>query len=132
MAKTSARDFKHVTLELGGKSPNIVFADAKLDDAAKGVIAGFLSATGQTCVAGSRLLVERRIHHEFVARLVELAGGAIIGDPMDGGTHIGAIPIRPPYVTSLDYTVIAKAEACNVALAGRTRQHPSPPVGLER
>src|SRR3546814_5916267 len=102
MAKTSARDFKHVTLELGGKSPNIVFADAKLDDAAKGVIAGFLSATGQTCVAGSRLLVERRIPDEFVARLVELAGGDIIGAPMDGGHHLGPITTRPQYVKILE------------------------------
>src|SRR3546814_5184132 len=125
IAETAARDFKHVTLEVGGKSPNIVFADAKLDDAAKGVIAGFLSATGQTCVAGSRLLVERRIHDEFVARLVELAGGAIIGDPMDGGTHIGPITTRPQYDKILDYIEIAKAEGCNCAFGGRPWQHPS-------
>lgn len=128
--ETAARDFKHVTLELGGKSPNIVFADANLDNAAKGVIAGFLSATGQTCVAGSRLLVERRIHDEFVMRLVELAGGAIIGDPMDGGTHIGPITTRPQYDKILDYIEIAKAEGCNCAFGGRPWRHPSSPKGL--
>ena len=71
--ETAARGFKRVTLELGGKSPNIVFEDAKLDNAVKGVISGILSATGQTCVAGSRLLVQRRIHDAFVERVVNYA-----------------------------------------------------------
>ena len=62
----AARGLKRVTLELGGKSPNIVFADAKIDNAVKGAISGIFAASGQTCIAGSRLLVERSIGYEEV------------------------------------------------------------------
>ena len=76
---------KHVTLELGGKSPNIVFADANIDDAVKGAISGIFAATGQTCIAGSRLLVQRSVHEEVVDKVVAFARSARIGDP-DGET----------------------------------------------
>src|SRR5690606_8238535 len=69
----AATDFKRVTLELGGKSPNIVFEDADLDNALRGVVSGIFAASGQTCVAGSRLLVQRSIHDRFVERLIALA-----------------------------------------------------------
>ena len=77
--ETAAREFKHVTLELGGKSANIVFADANIDNAIKGAISGIFAATGQTCVAGSRLLVQDSIYDEFVDRLVAFARAARIG-----------------------------------------------------
>ena len=64
---------KHVSMELGGKSPNIVFADADLDNAMKGVISGIFAATGQTCIAGSRLLVQAGIHDQFLEKLVAFA-----------------------------------------------------------
>jgi len=64
--EAAARHFKHVSLELGGKSPNIVFADANLDDAVNGAVAGIFAATGQTCIAGSRLLLQDTIHDAFV------------------------------------------------------------------
>ena len=64
--ENAARSIKHVSLELGGKSPNIVFEDADLDMAVKGAVAGIFGATGQTCVAGSRLLVQESIHDEFM------------------------------------------------------------------
>jgi aldehyde dehydrogenase (NAD+) len=78
----ATRQLKHVALELGGKSPNIVFADARMDNAVKGAISGIFAASGQTCIAGSRLLVERRIHDDFVDRLVAFARQAKLGDPM--------------------------------------------------
>ena len=71
--ETAARSMKHVTMELGGKSPNIVFDDAEMENAIKGVISGIFAATGQTCIAGSRLLVQRSIHDQFLERLVAFA-----------------------------------------------------------
>ena len=81
----AARNFKTVTLELGGKSPNIVFDDADLDQAVKGVVAGIFAATGQSCQAGSRLLVQRSIHDAFVAKLVDFMQDVKLGDPTDAG-----------------------------------------------
>jgi aldehyde dehydrogenase (NAD+) len=78
--ESAARDFKHVSLVLDGKSPNIVFEDADLEAAAVGVIAGILAATGQTCIAGSCLLVHRSIHDQLVEKKVAIAREARIGD----------------------------------------------------
>ena len=71
--EAAARGMKRVTMELGGKSPNIVFDDADLDNAMKGVISGIFAATGQTCIAGSRLLVQQSIHDQFLEKLVAFA-----------------------------------------------------------
>jgi aldehyde dehydrogenase (NAD+) len=78
-----------VTLELGGKSPNIIFEDAELDRAIPGALAGIFSATGQTCIAGSRLLVQRGIYKEVWQRLVERARKIRLGDPLDRRTQMG-------------------------------------------
>ena len=128
--ETAARGFKRVTLELGGKSPNIVFDDANLDNAVKGVISGILSATGQTCVAGSRLLVQRSIHDEFVERVVAYAKSAKFGDPMDRSTQIGPVTTPPQYEKILDYIGIAKAEGATCALGGAAHPHPAGGGGL--
>ena len=77
--EAAARGLKHVTMELGGKSPNIVFDDAEIDNAVKGAISGIFAATGQTCIAGSRLLVQRSIHDEFLEKLVAFARTAKMG-----------------------------------------------------
>ena len=77
----AAESIKPVTLELGGKSANIVFKDAALDNAVKGVVSGIFAATGQTCIAGSRALIHRSIHDEFVDKLVALGQTARMGDP---------------------------------------------------
>ena len=78
----AARSIKPVTLELGGKSANIVFKDAVIDNAVKGVVSGIFAATGQTCIAGSRALIHRSIHNEFVDKLVALGETARMGDPL--------------------------------------------------
>ena len=78
-----------MTLELGGKSPNIVFADADLDAAEAGVLAGIFAAGGQTCVAGSRALFHREIYDELLARVQRRAPRSCLGDPMDGGDADG-------------------------------------------
>ena len=87
----AASHLARVSLELGGKSPHIVFADADLEAAAGGVVAGVFAATGQTCMAGSRLLVEAAAHDEFVARLAERARAIRLGDPLDPATEMGPV-----------------------------------------
>ena len=121
----AARDLKHVSLELGGKSPNIVFADADLDAAVNGVVSGIFAATGQTCIAGSRLLVQQNVHDEVVRRVVELAGTAAIGDPMDPGTQVGPITTPPQYAKVLDYIDIAQQEGAQLVLGGAPATGPA-------
>lgn len=114
----AGRGIKHVALELGGKSPNIVFADADLTSAANGVVSGIFAATGQTCIAGSRLLVQRDIHDELVSRVVELAGTARMGDPRSPDTQVGPITTRPQYQKVLSYLDVAREDGAQVALGG--------------
>jgi aldehyde dehydrogenase (NAD+) len=118
----AARGIKHVTLELGGKSANIVFDDADLDQAVKGVVSGIFAATGQTCIAGSRALIHRPIHAEFVERLLALAKTARMGDPLDASTQVGPVTTRPQYEKILDYIRIAKEEGAVCQLGGAPAQ----------
>ncbi|EEE36033.1 betaine aldehyde dehydrogenase [Rhodobacteraceae bacterium KLH11] len=83
------------TLELGGKSPQIVFADCDPETTVNGVLSGIFLSNGQTCVAGSRLIVEHSIKDAFVARLTERARSLKVGDPMDPATHIGPLANEP-------------------------------------
>lgn len=118
VAEAAARHFKKVTLELGGKSANIVFADADFDQAIKGAIAGIFGAAGQTCMAGSRLLLERSIHDKFVARMVELVEAAHIGNPADEQTQVGPIATKAQFQKILDYIEIAKGEGATCVTGG--------------
>ena len=116
--ESAAKDIKNVTLELGGKSPNIVFEDADIEAAVMGAISGIFAATGQTCIAGSRLLLQHSIHDRFVERLVEVAGQANIGDPKSPDTHVGPITTRPQFEKILEYIAIGKKEGANCVLGG--------------
>jgi acyl-CoA reductase-like NAD-dependent aldehyde dehydrogenase len=82
---------KRVTLELGGKSPNLVFADANLDDAIPSSVWSIYYSAGQSCEARSRVLVEQPIHDEFLARFAEATGKLKVGDPLDPETHVGSL-----------------------------------------
>jgi (Z)-2-((N-methylformamido)methylene)-5-hydroxybutyrolactone dehydrogenase len=116
--EAAAPDFKHVALELGGKSPNIVFDDADLQAAVVGAIAGIFAASGQTCIAGSRLLLQRPIHDRFVETLVKIAAEARIGDPMNPETHVGPIATQAQFEKVLHYIDLAKSEGAHCALGG--------------
>lgn len=122
--QAAARDFKHVSLELGGKSPNIVFDDADLEAAATGIISGIFAATGQTCIAGSRALIQRSVHDEVLDKVVELARSATIGDPMSPDTHVGPVTTPAQYKKVLDYIDIARDEGATVKLGGRPYDGP--------
>jgi (Z)-2-((N-methylformamido)methylene)-5-hydroxybutyrolactone dehydrogenase len=117
----AARGLKTVTLELGGKSPNIVFDDADLDQAVKGVVSGIFAATGQSCQAGSRLLVQESIHDAFVARLIDFVRSAKLGDPADFSTQIGPVATRAQFEKILAYIEIAKADGATLVHGGHAR-----------
>ena len=116
--EAAAKGLKRVSMELGGKSPNIVFDDAHIDNAVKGVISGIFAATGQTCIAGSRLLVQQSIHDQFVDKLVALAKTATMGDPMSLDTQVGPVTNPPQFKKILDYIDIAKGEGAKAVLGG--------------
>jgi aldehyde dehydrogenase (NAD+) len=116
--ESAAKGLKRVTLELGGKSPNIVFDDAVLDDAVKGAISGIFAASGQTCIAGSRLLVQRSIQDKFVEKLVAFASTAKMGDPSDPATQVGPVTTPPQFRKILDYLDVGKNEGAQVVLGG--------------
>lgn len=120
----AAKHFKHVGLELGGKSPNIVFEDADLDDAVNGVISGIFAATGQTCIAGSRLLVQESIHDKFIEKLTTLAKKARMGDPMSQDTQIGPITTPQQYNKVLAYIDIAKQDGAQLLMGGGAATRP--------
>ncbi len=117
--EAAARGIKPVTLELGGKSPNIVFEDADLEAAVMGAISGIFAASGQTCIAGSRLLLQRSIHDRFMERLLAVAGAAKMGDPMDPATNVGPVTTPPQYQKVLDYIDIAVGEGATCVLGGK-------------
>ncbi|HXA75875.1 MAG TPA: aldehyde dehydrogenase [Candidatus Acidoferrales bacterium] len=120
----AARGLKRVTLELGGKSANIVFDDADIDQAVKGVVSGIFAATGQTCIAGSRALIHRPILDKFVEQLLALSKTARMGNPLEEGTQVGPITTRPQYEKVLDYIRIAKEEGAVCRLGGGPAQRP--------
>lgn len=116
----SARsNLKRVYLELGGKSPNVVFADAPdLEKAAAVSAMGIFRNSGQVCVAGSRLLVERSIHDDFVAALSRHAGALRVGDPLDLGSQVGAINSLGQLEGNLGFVADATAQGAEIALGG--------------
>src|SRR5579863_8195793 len=120
----AARGIKHVTLELGGKSANIVFDDAEIDEAVKGVVSGIFAATGQTCIAGSRALIHRPIHDQFVEKLLALAKTARMGNPLELTTQVGPVTTQPQYQKVLDYIRIAKEEGAVCRLGGAAATRP--------
>ncbi|MEI9813546.1 MAG: aldehyde dehydrogenase [Acidobacteriota bacterium] len=120
----AARNIKHVTLELGGKSANIVFDDADMEAAVNGVVSGIFAATGQTCIAGSRALIHRSIHDQFVENLLALANTAKMGNPLEATTQVGPITTKPQYEKVLGYIDIAKNEGAQVRMGGGKATRP--------
>ena len=122
--EAAARQFKRVSLELGGKSPNIVFDDASIEDAVKGVISGIFAASGQTCMAGSRLLLHSSIHDAFLARLVDVMKRARLGDPNSLDTDVGPVATEQQLEKVLAYIEIAKQDGARCILGGRRATRP--------
>lgn len=116
--RAAAEGLKKVSLELGGKSPNIIFADADLEKAAYGAVAGIFAATGQTCIAGSRLLVQRPVHDEVVSRLVSLAKIARMGNPGLMDTQVGPVTTQEQLAKILQHISRAHASGAKCVLGG--------------
>jgi aldehyde dehydrogenase (NAD+) len=111
LIRNGADTIKHQTMELGGKSPNIIFADADMEAALQAAFWGIFWNKGEVCVAGSRILVERAIYDEFVERFSAMANAAVLGDPLDPKTQLGPIATRAEYDKILKYVDIGKATA---------------------
>jgi aldehyde dehydrogenase (NAD+) len=118
IAAQAGRRLIPVTLELGGKSPNLVFDDAHFERAVSGALAGIFAATGQTCVAGSRLLVQRGIHDRMVARLAERAGRIRMGNPVDEATEMGTAANEPQFERILGCIERARSEGAHLVTGG--------------
>lgn len=120
IGQQAGRDLKRVALELGGKSAQIVCPDAALDETVEGVISGIFFLNGQSCVAGSRLLLHESISDTFLQRLIEKTSELTFGDPSDPETQIGPIANETQFNKILNYIEIGKAEGAN-CLYGGTR-----------
>ena len=120
LMERAAKTLKKVALELGGKSPNIVFADADLDAAAKGALNAIFYGKGEVCAAGSRLLVEESVHDEFMAKVTERAAKMVAGDPLHPKTRLGAVVSKEQMENVLSYIEAGKAEGAKL-LTGGTR-----------
>ncbi|MFZ0903713.1 MAG: aldehyde dehydrogenase [Mycobacterium sp.] len=118
VGKAAIQNMTRFSLELGGKSAQVVFADADLDAAANGVIAGVFAATGQTCLAGSRLLVERSVADALVDKIVARAATIKLGDPKDPATEMGPVSNQPQYEKVLSHFAAAREQGATVAYGG--------------
>jgi acyl-CoA reductase-like NAD-dependent aldehyde dehydrogenase len=122
--KSAADHLARVSLELGGKSPNIVFADADLEAAANGVVAGIFAATGQTCMAGSRLFVQDTVHDELLERLAARAKTIRLGDPLEPETEMGPVAFEGHMERVLSAIGAASAEGATLVTGGGRRDAP--------
>jgi aldehyde dehydrogenase (NAD+) len=119
IAQAAATTFKRVSLELGGKSPDIVFADADLEKAVPGVAMGVFYNTGQICVAGTRILVQRKIHDEFVERLQAFSKTLKIGNGLDPEVHLGPVASQRQLDRVLRYMQIGSQEGAQLVSGGQ-------------
>ena len=115
----AASHFKKVTLELGGKSANVIFADANLERAARAAASGIFFNAGQVCSAGSRVLVQKSAYDEVVERIAERARAIRVGDPAASGTTMGPVISAAQMKTVLDYIEVGKKEGASAVTGGR-------------
>ena len=118
----AAKNPTKVTLELGGKSPNIVFADADLEGAARGALAGIFYNKGEVCAAGSRLFVEASAHDALLTKLQDGSKRWTLGDPLDPKTRVGPVVSEPQMKTVLSYIDSGRSEGATVVLGGGRAQ----------
>jgi acyl-CoA reductase-like NAD-dependent aldehyde dehydrogenase len=118
VVRNSAENFAVTTLELGGKSPILVFEDADLDSAANGLIAANFGASGQSCVAGSRGLIHRRILPDLIARITDKASGIVVGDPLNSATHVGPLCTGAQIERRVDTLAKAQSQGATIHFGG--------------
>jgi betaine-aldehyde dehydrogenase len=130
VAGAAADGMKHVTLELGGKSPLIVFDDADLDNAVSGAMLGNFYSTGQVCSNGTRVFVQRTVVDDFVNRLVERTQRIVLGDPLDEQTQMGPLVSDQQLRRVLDYIAIGSAGGARCVTGGKSARVDALPDGL--
>ncbi|MTD57423.1 aldehyde dehydrogenase [Amycolatopsis pithecellobii] len=118
IAREAGSRLAGVALELGGKSPNIVFADADLDNAATGIVAGIFAAGGQSCIAGSRVFLQDSIYDEVLAKVVDRAKSIRIGDPLEATTELGPLALREQVEKVERYVELGLREGGDLLLGG--------------
>jgi aldehyde dehydrogenase (NAD+) len=119
VAKAAAEHVARVSLELGGKSPQLVFADCDIEAAVNGVVAGVFAAAGQMCHAGSRVFVERSIHDRFLALLVTRTEAITLGDPDDDATDVGPISTLPQFRHVVELIQHAREQGAWICAGGK-------------
>jgi aldehyde dehydrogenase (NAD+) len=122
--KDAADNLTRITLELGGKSPNIVFEDADMEAAANGIVAGIFAATGQTCMAGSRLFVQENLHDDLLGILADKANSIKLGDPLDEETEMGPVAFKEQLDKVLSYVEIGQEEGAEIVTGGKQPEDP--------
>jgi acyl-CoA reductase-like NAD-dependent aldehyde dehydrogenase len=118
--RKAADTLKKITLELGGKSPNIIFADADIDKAIQGAFMGIFMNQGQVCAAGSRVYVEREIYKEVTERLVDMAKNMKVGDPFDPASEMGPLVSKEQLDRVKNYIEIARKEGGRILVGGKS------------
>ncbi|TNC29211.1 aldehyde dehydrogenase [Amycolatopsis alkalitolerans] len=130
IASQAGKTLKRVSLELGGKSPNIVFSDADLTSAINGLVAGIFGASGQTCMAGSRILVQDTMYDQVVEEFVRRAEAIKVGDPQNPASEMGTVACRPQFEKVLSYIDIAKSDGARLVAGGTRAEVDGFPDGL--
>jgi len=116
--QAASKNLKRISLELGGKSPNIVFADSDIDSAVDGAMTGIFFNQGEVCCAGSRLFIEKSIHEEFIDKLSNKAANMRVGNPEDTGTQMGAQVSKEQFDKILGYIETGKQEGAKLVTGG--------------
>jgi len=123
IVRNSAENFAHVSLELGGKSPMLIFEDCNIDGAVNGIIAGNFGASGQSCVAGSRVFIQRSIHSQVVDKIKERAKNIIVGDPLDSDTQVGPLATKHQVERALSVVKQSIKQGASLIFGGDKPSH---------
>jgi len=123
IVRNTAENFAHVSLELGGKSPMLIFDDCDIEGAVNGIIAGNFGASGQSCVAGSRVFIQKSIHSKILRKIEERAKAIIVGDPLDKKTQVG--PLATAHQVERAHDVIDKSlkQGAKIVFGGKRPDH---------
>jgi len=123
IVRNTAENFAHVSLELGGKSPMLIFDDCDIEGAVNGIIAGNFGASGQSCVAGSRVFIQKSIHSKILSKIKERAKTIIVGDPLDKKTQVG--PLATAHQVERAHDVIDKSlkQGAKIVFGGKRPDH---------
>ena len=123
IVRNSAENFAHVSLELGGKSPMLIFEDCNIDGAVNGIIAGNFGASGQSCVAGSRVFIQRSIHSQIIDKIKERAKNIVVGDPLDSDTQVGPLATKHQVERALSVVKKSINQGANLIFGGDKPSH---------